>query len=233
MRAELLDALVFVDGVLRAAANLVRRVGTHARYGVVRASVTRYELRAVHILRQKLLPFRAEFLRRDVAEVAARRVVALPALGHGVRLIYGGTPIQDVSVRDELTREQIIREFVAPRSGIDVLVANPAACAESISLHKTCSHAIYYDMSYNCAQYLQSLDRIHRVGGSEHKAAHYYFLQYEDTVDRDILANVQRKAQNMSAIIDQDYAIYSLDMFAEEEEVEAYERLFGKQSKSV
>ena len=155
------------------------------------------------------------------------------ALGHGVRLIYGGTPIQDVSVRDELTREQIIREFVAPRSGIDVLVANPAACAESISLHKTCSHAIYYDMSYNCAQYLQSLDRIHRVGGSEHKAAHYYFLQYEDTVDRDILANVQRKAQNMSAIIDQDYAIYSLDMFAEEEEVEAYERLFGKQSKSV
>lgn len=157
----------------------------------------------------------------------------ISALGHGVRLIYGGTPIQNVNVRDELTREQIIREFVDPRSGIDVLIANPAACAESISLHKTCSHAIYYDISYNCAQYIQSLDRIHRVGGSENKPAHYYFLQYEDSIDDDILANVQRKAENMSAIIDQNYAIYSLDMFAEDEEVEAYERLFGRPGKSV
>ena len=31
----------------------------------------------------------------------------------------------------------------------------------------------------------------------------------------------------MSEIIDQDYPIYSLDMFAEDEELEAYERLFG------
>ena len=113
-------------------------------------------------------------------------------------------------------------------SGIDILVANPAACAESISLHKSCSDAVYYDMSYNCAQYLQSLDRIHRVGGSEHKAAHYYVLQYEDSVDHDILLNVRNKAYNMSAVIDQDYAIYSLDMFAEDEELEAYDRLFGR-----
>ncbi len=147
--------------------------------------------------------------------------------GHQVRLIYGATPIQKVRITDELTREEIIREFVSPDSGVDVLVANPAACAESISLHKACSHAIYYDLSYNSAQYLQSLDRIHRVGGSENKTAHYQFLQYEDTVDNDILANVQAKAKKMSYIIDQDYAIYSLDMFAEDEELEAYERLFG------
>ena len=127
-----------------------------------------------------------------------------------------------------MTREEIIREFNTPNSGVDVLVANPAACAESISLHKVCSHAIYYDLSYNCAQYLQSLDRIHRVGGSEDRTAHYDFLQYQDTVDGDILANVQAKAQRMSDIIDQDYAIYSLDMFADDEELQAYERFFGK-----
>jgi len=148
-------------------------------------------------------------------------------LGHQVRLIYGATPIQRVRITDELTREEIIREFVTPESGVDILVANPAACAESISLHKACSHAIYYDLSYNCAQYLQSLDRIHRVGGSENKTAHYDFLQYEDTIDDDILANVQAKAERMSDVIDQAYAIYSLDMFAEHEELEAYERLFG------
>jgi SNF2 family DNA or RNA helicase len=150
----------------------------------------------------------------------------LERAGHGVRLIYGETPTEAASVDEELTREKIITEFLSPISGVDVLVANPAACAESISLHKTCSHAIYYDLSYNCAQYLQSLDRIHRVGGSENKVAHYDFLQYADTIDADILANLRKKADNMSAIIDEDYPIYSLDMFSADEELEAYERLF-------
>ena len=146
--------------------------------------------------------------------------------GHGVRLIYGETPTEASSVQDELTREKIIAEFIDPASGIDVLVANPAACAESISLHKTCSHAVYYDLSYNCAQYLQSLDRIHRVGGSENKMAHYHFLQYADSIEGDILTNLRGKSQNMSAIIDQDYPIYSLDMFSADDELEAYERIF-------
>jgi SNF2 family DNA or RNA helicase len=146
--------------------------------------------------------------------------------GHGVRLIYGQTPTENASERDEETREEIIRTFLHRNSGVDVLVANPAACAESISLHKSCAHAIYYDLSYNCAQYLQSLDRIHRVGGSEDKVAHYYFLQYGDTVDRDVLANVQKKAAAMSAIIDRDYPIYDLDMFSVDDELAAYERLF-------
>jgi SNF2 family DNA or RNA helicase len=128
----------------------------------------------------------------------------------------------------ELTREEIIRRFVDIDGGIDILVANPAACAESISLHKTCSHAIYYDLSYNCAQYLQSLDRIHRVGGSEDKEAHYYFLLYANTIDLDILANVRKKAHNMYSIIDQEYAVYSLDMFEDNEDLEAYQRLFGQ-----
>lgn len=150
----------------------------------------------------------------------------LSVAGHKTELIYGETPTEATSVKDELTREKIIADFVSSSSGLNVLVANPAACAESISLHKQCSHAIYYDLSYNCAQYLQSLDRIHRVGGSENKIAHYHFLQYADTIDQDILSNLLRKSENMSAIVDQDYPVYSLDMFSEEEEISAYERLF-------
>lgn len=151
--------------------------------------------------------------------------------GKKARYIYGGTPIQTNSEKEELTREKIINEFTNPNSGIDILIANPAACAESISLHKTCSHAIYYDMSYNCSQFLQSLDRIHRVGGSENKPANYFFLQYENSLDQDILSNLQQKSDNMSRIIDQDYPIYDLNMFTEDEEINAYERLFGKQTK--
>lgn len=150
----------------------------------------------------------------------------LEANGHGVGLIFGDTPTESAALDDERSREQIIAAFVDPTSSIDVLVANPAACAESISLHKTCAHAVYYDLSYNCAQYLQSLDRIHRVGGSEDKIAHYHFLQYGGSIDQDLLSNVQNKARRMSAIIDQDYPVYALDMFAADDELEAYARLF-------
>ena len=155
-------------------------------------------------------------------------------LGFPARLIYGATPVERIEHNnDDLTRERIVKEFVSKESGVDVLVANPAACAESISLHKTCSNAIYYDLSYNCAQYLQSLDRIHRVGGSELKQSNYYFLQYEQSLDQDILENVRNKAERMSQIIDQDYAIYSLDMFDTEDELGAYMRLFVNESQSV
>ncbi len=151
--------------------------------------------------------------------------------GFRSEMIYGDTPTQITAFSDEKTREQIRDEFVDAESGLDILIANPAACAESISLHKTCFHAIYYDLSYNCAQYLQSLDRIHRVGGSEINQAHYYFLQYENSIDQDILFNVRRKAQQMNDIIEKDYEIYSLDMFEEDGEIEAYKRLFNDEGK--
>jgi SNF2 family DNA or RNA helicase len=150
----------------------------------------------------------------------------LTKAGHRTELIFGGTPTEAESEGAELSREAIIRGFVNMPGSVDVLIANPAACAESISLHKSCSHAVYYDLSYNCAQYLQSLDRIHRVGGSETKVSHYHFLQYADTFDQDILSNLLRKAGNMMAIIDQECPVYSLDMFSEEDELSAYDRLF-------
>ncbi len=147
--------------------------------------------------------------------------------GFYCKLIYGEIPTEQTSIDEEETREKIRNEFVDPKSGLDILILNPAVCSESISLHTTCYHAIYYDLSYNCAQYLQSLDRIHRVGGSETHQANYYFLQYEKTIDQDIKANLEKKAKRMYDLIEVDYSIYSLDMFGEDEEIEAYERLFG------
>lgn len=146
--------------------------------------------------------------------------------GFHSKKIIGETPIERTSHTEEETREKIRNDFVKAESGLDILLANPAACAESISLHKTCHNAVYYDLSYNCAQFLQSLDRIHRVGGSEYQEAYYYFLQYQNTIDPDILFNLQKKAQRMYDIIEGDYTIYSLDMFDVHDELEAYQRLF-------
>lgn len=144
--------------------------------------------------------------------------------------IYGSTPIISTPDSDLKTREEIIDEFLSDNSNIDILIANPGACAESISLHKNCHNAIYYDLSYNCAQYLQSLDRIHRVGGSEQIESHYYFLQYSNTIDPDIMENLMKKRDKMYNIIESDSDIYKLDISVyvddDEEDKNAYDRIF-------
>lgn len=154
------------------------------------------------------------------------------AEGFHVKIIYGQTPVEGNNLNIEETREKIRDEFVNPDSGLDILIANPAACAESISLHKTCHNAIYYDLSYNAAQYLQSLDRIHRVGGSENITANYYFLQYKNTIDIDIKKNIDAKSKKMFDVIEHDYSIYSLNMNEPDGDAEAYRRLFMKPKKA-
>lgn len=143
--------------------------------------------------------------------------------------VYGEIPFLDHPYKDIESREKIRQEFVDHNSGLDVIIANPAAFAESVSLHKGCQHAIYYDLSYNCAQFLQSLDRIHRVGGSEEIESHYYFLQNVDSLDSDIYDNLMVKRDKMYDLIERDYSIYSLEMEEadEEDELLAYKRIFA------
>jgi hypothetical protein len=45
-----------------------------------------------------------------------------------------------------------------------VMIANPAAASEGMSLHMQCHDAIYVDRSFNATHFLQSIDRIHRLG---------------------------------------------------------------------
>ena len=151
--------------------------------------------------------------------------------GQECKKIYGATPFESdesSSCIGEESREEIVRQFNDKESGVNILIANPAACAEAISLHKACSVAVYYDLSYNCAHFMQSQDRIHRVGGSEDKVSEYYFLQYPDTIDEQILENLNRKQRAMAAIIDQDYPVYDLDMFLDThlEDLEIYNATF-------
>lgn len=145
---------------------------------------------------------------------------ACTKMGIVAEALHGGIELDD--------RERIIRSFNDPSGSVEVIVANPAACAESVSLHVSCQDAIYYDLSYNCAQFLQSLDRIHRVGGSEQREARYQFLIAEASIDMDVLDNVQKKADLMRRVIDAEYPVYSLDMEdkeADREDVDAYDRL--------
>lgn len=149
--------------------------------------------------------------------------------GYGVKHIFGEVPVTAGDDPEIETREMIIDEFLDLNSNVDILIANPAACAESISLHRSCYHAIYYDFSYNCGQFLQSLDRIHRVGGSEHRIANYYFLEYSETIDQDIRESVSEKTSKMLGLIECDSDIFDIGFDQSiDDEIAAFDRVFAK-----
>jgi hypothetical protein len=85
-----------------------------------------------------------------------------------------------------------------------VLVANPAACAEGISLHTVCHHAIYLDRTYNAAQYLQSEDRIHRLGLQPGTETTIEILHSPDTVDDSVMRRLNYKVGKMADVLEDD-----------------------------
>ena len=89
-----------------------------------------------------------------------------------------------------------------------ILIANLESGGEGISLHKMCRKAIYLSRTYKAGQYLQSRDRIHRVGMSLDFPVEYYFLEsvYPEehifpSIDRKISENLQGKLINISRAI--------------------------------
>ena len=101
------------------------------------------------------------------------------------------------------TREGIVKDFHDKNSSFKVIIANPFAVAESISLHKACHNAIYLERSFNCAHFLQSKDRIHRYGLPAGTITNYYYILSEDSIDETIHTRLAFKEQRMLKIIEQ------------------------------
>lgn len=120
--------------------------------------------------------------------------------GIKVKALYGGTPTGEYCEEDETTlhtREAIIKEFNNPASSLKVIIANPAAVAESISLHHACHTALYLERGFNAAQYLQSRDRIHRYGLGEGIVTTYYKLACRNTIDEVVDERLEMKEERM------------------------------------
>ena len=75
--------------------------------------------------------------------------------------VYGAVASGDADDPD--SREGQIKRFQEDPTCM-TFIANPAAVGEGISLHQVCHDAIYLDRSYNTTHYVQSIDRIHRLG---------------------------------------------------------------------
>lgn len=115
-----------------------------------------------------------------------------------------GEPDRD-NPDDTDTRERIIARFLAS-DGPSALVTNPASCSESISLHRTCHNAIYLDRTYDCAQFLQSIDRIHRLGLPDDITVQIHILQAthlgQPTIDHLVDASLTAKEQTMRQLLE-------------------------------
>lgn len=122
-------------------------------------------------------------------------------------LVYGGIP-KDDSVDEDLNREKNIKAFKNDPKRM-VLLANPAACAESISLQYVCRNAIYLDRTFNCAQYLQSLDRIHRIGINWRPKIK--LLIAENTLDQRVDTRLLEKEARMLELLDDPFTPINLE----------------------
>jgi len=119
------------------------------------------------------------------------------------KIIYGATPIEkDDQINDVETRESIISEFNNTSSKLRVLLANPFAVSESISLHKACHNAIYIERSFNAAHFIQSKERIHRYGLNPNDQINYFYLLSDNAIDRTIHERLDFKEKRMLKIIE-------------------------------
>jgi hypothetical protein len=118
--------------------------------------------------------------------------------------LYGEVPSGDVADRN--TREGRIHRFHQDPS-CSVMIANPAAAGEGISLHTVCHDAIYLDRSYVSTHYLQSIDRIHRLGLPPDAETNIYIYQTKapagvGSVDFSVSRRLATKIRGLQQLLD-------------------------------
>ncbi len=118
---------------------------------------------------------------------------------------YDASDCSDRDFRELETRESIIANFLN-ESDSAVLVANPASCSESISLHHSCHNAIYLDRTYDGALYWQSIDRIHRLGLHPETEVSVHIISStidgRPTIDGLVELSLQRKEGRMRRLLE-------------------------------
>ncbi|MET9829845.1 DEAD/DEAH box helicase [Streptomyces sp. NPDC006385] len=106
-------------------------------------------------------------------------------------VVYGGTP----------DRDEQLRRFREDPSCL-VLISNPATLGEGISLHHVCHDAVYVDRDFMAGRYLQSVDRIHRLGLAPGTETRITVLAARNTIDEVVKVRLDQKIEFMGRILD-------------------------------
>jgi SNF2 family DNA or RNA helicase len=119
-------------------------------------------------------------------------------------VVHGGTPNRE---------EQLYRFREDPACA--VLLSNPATLGEGINLHQVCHDAVYVDRDFMAGRFLQSLDRIHRLGLAPDTETNVTVLASRGTVDEIVALRLEEKLEFMGRILD-DPAVQQLADLQEE-----------------
>ena len=112
-------------------------------------------------------------------------------------MIHGGVPMD--SGTGPSRQEELDRFRRDPDCW--VLLANPAAMSEGVSLHRECNSAVYVDRTFNAGQFLQSQDRIHRLGLPDGVDTTIRILVAPGTVDEVVNTRLAEKIENLGALM--------------------------------
>ena len=116
-------------------------------------------------------------------------------------IVHGGVLSDEMAPLGVTTREREFERFRRdPKCA--VLLANPAACGEGISLHHWCHHAVYLDRTFNAGHFLQSQDRIHRLGLKKDVATKFTLLISEGSIDESVDGRLTEKVSALAILMD-------------------------------
>lgn len=119
-------------------------------------------------------------------------------------MVHGGTEDRDTEIKRFRDDPDCL-----------VLLSNPATLGEGISLHHHCHDAVYVDRDFAAGRFLQSLDRIHRLGLAPGTETRISVLASEGTIDEVVAQRLNDKLQFMGRILD-DPAVQQLADLDEE-----------------
>lgn len=137
--------------------------------------------------------------------------------------LYGAVPSGDPT--DAETREGRIRRFHDDDDCM-VMIANPAAAGEGISLHMAAHEALYLERSYVSTHFLQSIDRIHRLGLPKDTITNVHIFQTRSPIglgciDHSVSRRLAKKIRALQELLnDEDLNKIALDEENAEEPID-------------
>lgn len=159
---------------------------------------------------------------RDSAQVGKKTLIWSNFIGniesiHRLLVKQNNSPaIVHGGVKNEDRRKEIDRFRYDPNC--HALLTNPQTLGEGISLHKCCNQSVYIDRTFNLVHYLQSLDRIHRLGLNKDVITNVYILTTNHTIDSRIDTRLKTKISRMSDSLNDDSLFVSSNVVYEENE---------------
>lgn len=136
--------------------------------------------------------------------VRSLRSLELLLQAYSPAIVHGGTE----------DRVDQLRRFRTDPSCM-VLLSNAATLGEGVSLHHECHDAVYVDRDFAAGRFLQSLDRIHRLGLPAGTKTRITVLVANNTIDELVEQRLAAKLLFMGGVLD-DPAVLQLSDLDEE-----------------